>query len=148
MASRTYQLTWVMIAASLIGLALASVSLLHNSGIVSGSFCALDETINCDVVNRGPFSTIGPVPVALIGVLGYLFLSVGSVMLLRQPKDKALVRLLLLASGAGLLFSFYLTYLEAFVLDAWCLLCLGSQAVIFVVFCTTIWYHQLLKKAF
>ena len=41
--------------------------------------------------------------------------------------------LLLLASLAGLGFALYLTYVEAFVLAVWCVLCLGSFALIILI---------------
>jgi uncharacterized membrane protein len=40
----------------------------------------------------------------------------------------------LLASFSGLLFSLYLSSLEAFILHAWCVLCLSSQLLILAIF--------------
>jgi vitamin-K-epoxide reductase (warfarin-sensitive) len=37
---------------------------------------------------------------------------------------------LLIAAAAGLVFALYLTYVEAYVLTAWCILCLTSLALI------------------
>jgi uncharacterized membrane protein len=37
-------------------------------------------------------------------------------------------------SGLGVLFTGYLTYLEAFVIHAWCRWCLGSAAIIAAIF--------------
>ncbi len=125
--------TIAILALSLLGLAISLYSLLHNQGFASGEFCTIGETLNCDVVNKGPFSTIAGVPVALIGVLGYLFLAIAAWMKLRNVQDKSLTKFLLAASFGGFLFSLYLTGLEAFVLDTWCLLCLTSQAVILAI---------------
>ena len=33
----------------------------------------------------------------------------------------------------GLAFAFYLTYVEAYVLETWCILCLSSLAMIFLI---------------
>jgi len=39
-------------------------------------------------------------------------------------------RRLLMAAAAGLVFALYLTYIEAYVLTTWCILCLTSLALI------------------
>jgi len=65
--------------------------------------------------------------VALIGILGYCVL----LALATIYRAKAEVSLMLLvASLAGLGFALYLTYVEAFVLAVWCILCLSSLALI------------------
>ena len=128
---------------SLLGLAISAYSLLHNTGFTSGSFCTLSETVNCDVVNKGAYSTILGIPVALIGVLGYLFLAMAAGMKLRQPDDKQLAYFLVIASAGGFVFSLYLTSLEAFVLHAWCALCVTSQLIILTIFLLSL---SLLRK--
>jgi uncharacterized membrane protein len=41
--------------------------------------------------------------------------------------------MLAMAALAGLGFALYLTYIEGFVLAAWCILCLSSLAIIFCI---------------
>lgn len=113
-----------------IGLLVSVYSLLHNQGFSSGAFCTIGDKLNCDIVNKGPFSTIAGIPVSFIGVVGYLFLLICSWMLVKKPSDRGLQWFLVLASVGGLVFSLYLTGIEAFILDTWCLLCLTSQALI------------------
>ncbi len=127
------RLLQIIMAFSVIGLVIAVYSLLHNSGITSGEFCTIGDKLNCDVVNKGPYSKFFGIPVALIGILGYLFLLIAAGMKYREPGDTQLSLFLLLASLGGLAFSLYLTGIEAFVLDTWCLLCLTSQAMILVI---------------
>ncbi len=119
---------------SLLGLAISIYSFLHNQGFAPGEFCTLSDTVNCDIVNKGPFSWIFGVPVSLIGVIGYLFSAIASGMKIRRPQDKSLSIFLLLSSIGGLLFSIYLSNLEAFVLHAWCVLCVTSQILILLIF--------------
>ena len=67
------------------------------------------------------------IPVAGIGIAGYgvLFL------LATVYRSRAETPLrLLVASGGGLAFALYLTYVEGYVLDTWCILCLSSLALI------------------
>ena len=67
------------------------------------------------------------IPVALIGILGYGVLLV----LAALYRAKAEISLMLLVAAlAGLGFALYLTYVEAFVLAVWCILCLSSLALI------------------
>jgi len=79
----------------------------------------------CHVVATSPYAHLGPVPVALMGVLGY-----GAMALLalsRQPW--AMAALLALSLGA-LIYSCYLTYLEVAVIHALCPWCLASQGLV------------------
>lgn len=120
---------------SVAGVAVSSLSLYHHFGTSKTAFCDLGQSFNCDLVNRSIYSTVAGVPVALIGVLGYLaVLSFATVY-----RDKAETPLILaMASLAGLGFSLRLTYIEAHVLGIWCLLCLSSLAVIFTLAILTV----------
>lgn len=129
----TRRLTKTIIVLAVVGLLISGYSWLHNAGFASGEFCTIDETLNCDIVNKGPYSVMFGVPVALIGVIGYAFLLIGAVLNFRAPEDRQLSLFLLIASMGGLLFSLYLTGIEAFVLHVWCPLCLASQAVILLI---------------
>jgi uncharacterized membrane protein len=63
--------------------------------------------------------------VALIGIVGYALL-----LGLSLACSRVASALLLAGSLAGLGFAVYLTYIEAFILAVWCILCLGSLAAI------------------
>jgi uncharacterized membrane protein len=68
--------------------------------------------------------------------VGYALLF-GCAFLGLQPtrlNDRTLSLALLVLSGGALLFSGYLTGIEAFRLHAWCRYCLGSQAIILLIF--------------
>jgi uncharacterized membrane protein len=109
----------VFFCCSGIGLSLAS---LHSHYAVAATeYCDLNEIFNCDLVNRSRFSEIFGIPVALIGLLGYLVL-----LGLTFARKRALESLRLGLSSAGLVFALYLAYIEEHVLRTWCLLCIGS----------------------
>src|SRR5437762_1887187 len=61
---------------ALAGVAVSSVSLHHHFTMSKTSFCNFSESFNCDLVNRSTYSTVFGVPVALIGILGYLLIFV------------------------------------------------------------------------
>ncbi len=69
-------------------------------------------------------------PVALIGVLGYAALLAFATLYRSKAETPAI---LLVGSVAGLGFALYLTYIEKFVLFAWCMLCLASLAIISII---------------
>ena len=86
--------------------------------------CRLNDKWDCGVVNHSPYAEIHGVPVAAIGVAGYLL--IGALGFLRR-RGWLLITVLL-----GLAFALYLTHIEASVLRVWCLYCVISQAIIAV----------------
>lgn len=121
------RLLWLIGLLAVVGVAVSAIALYHHYGTSPTSFCTFGENFNCDMVNRSTYSTVLGVPVALIGIAGYVFLLALVTVYRRKPETPSL---LLLASGAGLAFALYLTYIEAFVLAVWCVLCLFSLAII------------------
>jgi vitamin-K-epoxide reductase (warfarin-sensitive) len=109
------------------GVAVSSVSLYEHFATSSTSFCDFSESFNCDIVNRSAYSTVLGVPVALIGIIGYLLITVLATIYRNQAETPVL---LLIASLGGLGFALYLTYIEKFVLATWCILCLTSLGLI------------------
>ena len=112
------------------GMAVSSVSLYHHYGTSKSSYCDFGASFNCDMVNRSVYSTVAGIPVALIGVLGYLALLMLSTLYRSKAETPIMI---LLGSLAGLGFALYLTYIEKFVLVVWCILCLSSLSVIFLI---------------
>jgi len=106
-----------------VGALVSGLALQHHLGRDSSSFCNINATFDCDIVNRSSYSRIAGIPVAFVGLSCY-FLVLGLTIFQRQkPETPAL---LLFLSSAGLAFSLYLTYLEAAILRTWCVLCLTS----------------------
>ena len=121
----------LMIAVAIVavtGVAVSPVSLYHHFSKTTTSFCDIGESFNCDLVNRSVYSTVLGVPVALIGILGYLLI-LGLATVYRDKAETPVM--LLIVSAAGLGFALYLTYIEAYVLGVWCILCLTSLILIF-----------------
>jgi uncharacterized membrane protein len=115
---------------ALLGIAVSSFSLDHHFRKSKTSYCDFGQTFNCDIVNRSEYSTVAGVPVALIGILGYVAL-LGFATLYRQKAETP--GILLAGSVAGLAFALYLTYVEKFILGVWCILCLTSLFAIFAI---------------
>ncbi|HLW89563.1 MAG TPA: vitamin K epoxide reductase family protein [Terriglobales bacterium] len=112
------------------GIVVSSISLRHHYGTSATSYCDFGENFNCDIVNRSSYSTVLGVPDALIGILGYAVLLALATAYRAKAEAPAM---LLLACVAGLSFALYLTYIEAFVLATWCILCLSSLTLIVLI---------------
>lgn len=115
---------------ALAGIAVSSVSLYHHYGASQTNYCDFGENFNCDIVNRSIYSTQLGVPDALIGIVGYAALLALATAYRAKAETPAM---LLIASVAGLSFALYLTYIEAFVLATWCILCLSSLTLIILI---------------
>jgi vitamin-K-epoxide reductase (warfarin-sensitive) len=109
------------------GVVVSAISLQHHYSTSDASFCNISETINCDVVNRSVYSKIFGIPVALVGIVGYVVLFACATVFRGR---RGIAKLLLFASRAGLVFALYLTYIEGWVLGVWCVLCLTSLGFI------------------
>ena len=87
--------------------------------------CSINEKWDCGIVNHSSYSMIEGIPVALIGILGYL-----AILWLGLARQKAAV---LIASLVGLGFALYLTHIERDVLGTYCLYCVISQGIILLI---------------
>jgi vitamin-K-epoxide reductase (warfarin-sensitive) len=109
------------------GMAVSAVSLQRHYAKSATAFCDVGERFNCDIVNRSEYSRVMGIPVAGIGIVGYgVLLALATVY---RSRAETPLRLLVTAI-AGLGFALYLTYVEAYVLNTWCILCLGSLGLI------------------
>ena len=112
---------------SLAGAIVSAISLQRHYAKSATEFCDFSQQFSCDIVNRSEYSSIVGIPVAGIGVAGYAALFV----LATFRKSRVETRNQLLgAAVVGLAFALYLTYIEAYVLMTWCILCLISLLLI------------------
>ncbi|HTK59813.1 MAG TPA: vitamin K epoxide reductase family protein [Candidatus Baltobacteraceae bacterium] len=111
------------------GLLVSLYALKQHYAPIGGGACNVNATFNCDLVNRGPYGEIFGFPVAGLGVIGYVMMGILA-MHFSRTKDPVIGKALLAMLAGGIAFSMYLTYLEAFVIDAWCLVCLASLSCI------------------
>jgi len=114
---------------ALVGIAAASLALREHYRPYGESVCDINAHWDCGVVNHSPYAVIpqgspGGLPVAVIGIAGYLVL--GVLALMRS------YRIMLALALPALGFSSYLAYLEASPnkLGVWCLYCAISLATI------------------
>ena len=128
--AKNHVLLLVIATLSLAGIGVSAVSLERHYARSETSFCEFGEKFNCDIVNRSQYSSIMGIPVAGIGIVGYgVLLALATAY---RSRAETPVRLLVFAL-AGLAFTLYLTYIEGYVLETWCILCLSSLALIAII---------------
>jgi uncharacterized membrane protein len=96
----------------------------------------------CETVQSSRYATILGVPVSVVGVLGYVSLLFSAML-----RGEVGVYLGFLIALVGTLFSFYLTYLEVFVIHAVCQWCVASAAVmVAALICATLQAWRITKE--
>jgi uncharacterized membrane protein len=123
----------VIAIASLVGLFVAFYLTAHALGWTGPLVCGIGE---CETVQASKWARLGSVPVALIGFVGYVALLVLSVLGIQpgRRRSRSIGGLLLAGATFGFAFSTWLTYLEAFVIQAWCQWCVSSAILMTVIF--------------
>jgi len=115
---------------SLAGVIVSAASLERHYAKSVTAFCDFSQKFSCDIVNRSEYSTVEGIPVAGIGVAGYGLLFVLATFWKSHAETP---NRLLGAAVGGLVFALYLTYIEAYELMTWCILCLVSLLLIFLI---------------
>lgn len=131
MSARTLKI--VMIVLAIIGVALTSyLTYVHYAGIKVACVQGHDE---CEAVQTSIYSKVAGVPVALMGLIGYV--AILGTLLLRENETTRLATLALTFAGFG--FSCYLTYREVFTLEKICEWCVSSAILLTVLMCLSLW---------
>ena len=104
--------------------------------------CAVTEKFDCGAVNHSRFAVFPPrtfdedprsghhVPVAVLGIVGYALILVLALM--------ERWWLAFEAAQVGFLLAAFLSFIEAFVLEKWCIYCLWSQGIVTAILLATI----------
>jgi vitamin-K-epoxide reductase (warfarin-sensitive) len=113
---------YTLLILAIFGIIVSSLALREHYREYGDSPCSINEHWDCGVVNHSPFAMLGPIPVAAVGIIGYILMGVLS--FLRS------YRLLLVPTFGGLAFSLYLAHIEKDILQVWCVYCVLSLALI------------------
>jgi len=115
---------YVIVVLAVLGMVVSSLALKVHYDDPGKEPCSINDKWDCGVVNHSPQAMVRGVPVAAVGIAGYLLIAV-----LGFTRRKGL---LLISVLIGLAFALYLTNIEAHVLEVWCLYCVISQGIIAV----------------
>jgi len=107
---------------AILGLIVSSLALREHYRTYGDSPCSINERWDCGVVNHSRYAMLGPVPVAAVGMMGYILMAVLAV--------RGSYRLLIIPTFGGLAFSLYLANIEKNVLGVWCVYCVISLGII------------------
>jgi uncharacterized membrane protein len=118
---------------ALIGLLVAAYLSMYKMGMLGVIQCQIGS---CEKVQTSQYAYFLGLPVAYYGVAAYVAILVVA-MLGIQPRferERWVALALFGMSAVGVLFSAYLTYLEAAVIHAWCQWCVVSAVLITLIF--------------
>jgi uncharacterized membrane protein len=105
--------------------------------------CSINEKWDCGIVNHSPFAEIAHIPVAALGIAGYLAIAG-----LALARKRFLTFLLV---GAAFCFALRLTIIEDYALGVWCIYCVISQALVALILLLSLgWFtaeYLALKRA-
>jgi vitamin-K-epoxide reductase (warfarin-sensitive) len=127
---------------AVVGIVVSAMALhVHYMDPAAAPPCAVTEKFDCGAVNHSRFAVFPPrtfdedpkggvhIPIAALGIAGY---AVIAVLVLAGWWWLAFQ-----ASLIGFLFAGFLSYLEAYVLEKWCIYCLWSQGIITAILLVT-----------
>ena len=112
---------WVLIVLAVAGIAASSLALRERYR-TDPSPCSINEKWDCGIVNHSPYALFHGIPVAVIGIAGYLLLGA-------LAAGKAYPWMLPFVTVA-LIFAIHLADIESLVLGVWCIYCAISLGVI------------------
>jgi uncharacterized membrane protein len=123
-----------------------AILILGIAGMVDAGYLSWAKLVNtvvvcapglgdCDSVNNSSYAELYGIPVAYLGLLSYLFISVLAFMLIQKKREIFWITYLIFGiTLVGVLFSGYLTYIELAVLDAICFYCVISAVLMLILF--------------
>lgn len=99
----------------------------------------------CETVTGSKYSTLFSIPIALFGVFYYLVISIS--LILYMEGVNGMLKFLVFATTMGFAATLYLVYLQAFVLNAFCLFCIISALSSTALFLGAQYLNKLTKKS-
>lgn len=122
----------------LLGLA-DSVFLTYEHYALTNIGCPVSPWINCLAVTTSKYSEILGIPLAVMGIIYYLFMIF---FLYKGRNEKMFRHFLLLTSSIGVLFSIYLIFVQAALIKVFCFYCLLSAAISFLILGLTMIFFE------
>ena len=110
---------YVLVLLAVLGIVVSALALREHYR-TDTSPCSINERWDCGIVNHSPYAMLAGIPVAILGIAGYL--------LMAALAASSAWRLLLATALVGLAFSLYLAHIESRVLGVWCIYCVISLA--------------------
>ena len=118
---------YVLVLLAALGIAASALALREHYRTYGDAPCDINDRWDCGIVNHSPYAVFPHskphgIPVAVIGIAGYLLLGILAV--------KRAYRVMLALAVPALAFSLYLARIEAHTLGVWCVYCVISLGTI------------------
>jgi vitamin-K-epoxide reductase (warfarin-sensitive) len=108
----------VLVLLTVLGIVVSALALREHYRTEGDAPCSINERWDCGIVNHSPYAVLAGIPVAILGIVGYLLMGA---LAWRRAYGAVLA-----AALVGLAFSLYLARIEAHVLGVWCIYCVIS----------------------
>jgi len=132
---------YLLIILALLGIAASSLALREHYRPYGESVCDINDHWDCGIVNHSRYAMLHGIPVADIGIAGYLLLGILAL--------KRMYKTMLILAAPALAFSLYLAHIERDVLGVWCLYCaisLGTIALMNLLLVITVAANRLRNR--
>ena len=113
---------YVLIILAMVGIVISALALREHYRTEGDAPCSINERWDCGIVNKSPYAMLAGIPVAALGIAGYVMMGALS--------WRRAWRLVLALTIVGLGFSLYLAHIEKDVLGVWCIYCVISLGII------------------
>jgi len=113
---------YVLVVLAVLGVVVSSLALREHYRTEGDSPCSINERWDCGIVNHSPYAMLAGIPVAALGIAGYLLMAA-------LAWGRA-YRFVLAIALVGLGFSLYLAHVEKDILGVWCIYCVISLGII------------------
>lgn len=108
------------------------------------AICAETGVIDCSGVQNSAYAAIAGVPIAYLGLLGYGAIALGLAFQNRIPVLRNYGHAMIFSVTLfGFIYSLFLTYVEGFILEKWCMWCVASALAmtsLFILSLTRLFY--------
>jgi uncharacterized membrane protein len=131
MSTRALRITLIVLSTIGVGLA-AYLTYVHYTGVEPP--CSIKGN-PCSQVQKSKYSELAGIPVALMGLIGYI--AILGTLLAPENETSRLATAAIALGGFG--FSMYLTYREVFTLEKICEWCVGSAALLTIIMLLSVW---------
>lgn len=146
--------------ASLLAVIVSIILIYQHYNPEESKFCNFGASFSCDIVNKGEYSTIDgeinlllsmifggyyslylPIPNSIISFFIMLFIMGAAKRLYKNKKyfgmgEKKLIKLIKLLLVLSALYALFLVYIEAAIIQSWCIFCLALDALILIMLIT------------
>jgi uncharacterized membrane protein len=122
---------------ALVGLAVSAYLTIEHYTASTSLACPESATINCQKVTTSQWSHVGPLPVAVLGLVFFV-----AIALLCTPiawRHRVLDTPRVVCAGVGVLAALYLVWIELFRIDAICLWCTAVHVCTVALLAAVLW---------